>query len=228
MPSDLFDVLRGRRIRQSLWCLLLVLCPMTALAQASTGARGDVASRTCGVERWPVKILADRDRDSVRFTPIESSILELREIPIPTVPYPQSSRIGPHEHSVYRLRAVIRQVITEEDGDWHLVLADPDDPSLTMVAEVPDSACAFGTRWAATYTEVRRTLRAIPRGAIVELDGVGFFDFLHGQRGMAPNGVELHPVLAIHEIAPPEPSAPPRLATPSLRRGHDQDTDSTP
>ena len=27
--------------------------------------------------------------------------------------------------------------------------------------------------------------------------GVGFFDFLHGQDGVAPNGIELHPVPAI-------------------------------
>lgn len=27
--------------------------------------------------------------------------------------------------------------------------------------------------------------------------GVGFFDFLHGQTGAAPNGIELHPVLKI-------------------------------
>jgi hypothetical protein len=27
------------------------------------------------------------------------------------------------------------------------------------------------------------------------IDGVGFFDFLHGQRGVAPNGIELHPAL---------------------------------
>ena len=26
--------------------------------------------------------------------------------------------------------------------------------------------------------------------------GVGFFDFIHGQTGVAPNGIELHPVLA--------------------------------
>jgi hypothetical protein len=26
---------------------------------------------------------------------------------------------------------------------------------------------------------------------------VGFFDFLHGQNGVAPNGFELHPVLSI-------------------------------
>jgi len=27
------------------------------------------------------------------------------------------------------------------------------------------------------------------------ITGVVFFDFLHGQRGVAPNGVELHPAL---------------------------------
>jgi hypothetical protein len=26
------------------------------------------------------------------------------------------------------------------------------------------------------------------------IDGVGFFDAIHGQRGIAPNGIELHPV----------------------------------
>jgi hypothetical protein len=31
----------------------------------------------------------------------------------------------------------------------------------------------------------------------VQIKGVGFFDFLHGQTGVAPNGVELHPVLDI-------------------------------
>jgi hypothetical protein len=25
--------------------------------------------------------------------------------------------------------------------------------------------------------------------------GVAFFDFLHGQTGVAPNGIELHPIL---------------------------------
>jgi hypothetical protein len=27
--------------------------------------------------------------------------------------------------------------------------------------------------------------------------GVGFFDRIHGQTGVAPNGIELHPVLDI-------------------------------
>ena len=39
--------------------------------------------------------------------------------------------------------------------------------------------------------------------------GVGFFDFLHGQTGAAPNGIELHPVLRI-ELEPSSglPSVP--------------------
>src|SRR5207247_8711702 len=33
--------------------------------------------------------------------------------------------------------------------------------------------------------------------ANVPVTGVGFFDFLHGQTGVAPNGIELHPLLDI-------------------------------
>jgi hypothetical protein len=39
--------------------------------------------------------------------------------------------------------------------------------------------------------------------------GVGFFDFLHGQTGVAPNGIELHPVLDIVFNPEPPPSPPP-------------------
>ena len=31
----------------------------------------------------------------------------------------------------------------------------------------------------------------------VQVTGVLFFDFLHGQTGVAPNGIELHPILQI-------------------------------
>jgi len=31
---------------------------------------------------------------------------------------------------------------------------------------------------------------------IATITGVGFFDFDHGQTGVAPNAIELHPVLA--------------------------------
>ena len=40
------------------------------------------------------------------------------------------------------------------------------------------------------------------------ITGVGFFDFLHGQTGVAPNAIELHPVLAVSRIADATRSAP--------------------
>jgi len=32
---------------------------------------------------------------------------------------------------------------------------------------------------------------------LVRITGVGFFDYIHGQHGVAPNGIELHPVLGV-------------------------------
>jgi Peptidase family S58 len=36
----------------------------------------------------------------------------------------------------------------------------------------------------------------------VDVTGVGFFDFAHGQTGLAPNCIELHPVLAFDFSSP--------------------------
>jgi hypothetical protein len=47
----------------------------------------------------------------------------------------------------------------------------------------------------------------------VQITGVGFFDFIHGQTGVAPNGIELHPVLSISfGIETPPAFPPPELS----------------
>jgi len=38
----------------------------------------------------------------------------------------------------------------------------------------------------------RAVVRVCARAVVT---GVAFFDFLHGQTGVAPNGIELHPIL---------------------------------
>ena len=60
-------------------------------------------------------------------------------------------------------------------------------------------ACASG--FAGVYARVRQKLmdyldspQSVAR-PLVRITGVGFFDYLHGQRGVAPNGIELHPVV---------------------------------
>src|SRR5581483_4092400 len=52
----------------------------------------------------------------------------------------------------------------------------------------------------------------------VTVTGVVFFDFIHGQRGVAANGVELHPVLDIRFGGTPSPGptlSPTAPATPT-------------
>jgi hypothetical protein len=79
----------------------------------------------------------------------------------------------------------------EDDLDYHLVLRSG---SRTMIAETPSPLC---TRGATAYrrrqmSDSRRVARICRRARV---GGVAFFDFLHGQTGVAPNGIELHPVL---------------------------------
>ena len=185
----------GRYAGLALRSLALLLFAASIAAQARP--------RTCGSERWPVKVLADRDTGTVQFIPAASSVAELAGLPRPAGPFPPAARLAPHERTAFRVRAVLRQVISESDSDLHLVLQDTEDSTATMVAEIPDSACALTSSHKAEFAAARLALRGAPKGAIIELDGVGFFDFLHGQRGVAPNGFELHPVLAVRLIAPP-------------------------
>lgn len=159
-----------------------------------------------------MKVAVDRHVGLVDTVPVATTVAELRLLPRPPRPMPYNTRIAPHELRTFRVTAVLRQVITEDDGDWHLVLEDPDTPGATMVAEVPDPACALGSAYAGRYDAVRRDLRAAPRFAVVELVGIGFFDYLHGQRGMAPNGIELHPVIAARVVGGAVAARPDTLA----------------
>lgn len=64
-----------------------------------------------------------------------------------------------------------------------------------MIAEAPLPSCAPNA------TVLRRRQMATVRAAVrlcaaATITGVAFFDFDHGQTGVAPNAIELHPILA--------------------------------
>lgn len=81
------------------------LASILALLIAGTaGAWGQGLPRQCGYERWPVKILTDKDRQRVNFNPIETTISKLTAIPIHEIPYPRDKRIEPEELRVYKGR----------------------------------------------------------------------------------------------------------------------------
>src|SRR6267143_4003127 len=100
-------------------CLTAVLF-LTAVVTAW----GQAAQRQCGYERWPVKILSDKDHQRVNFTPVETTIAKLTAIPIHEIPYPRDRRIGPEELQVYKLRGKLIAVRPEQDSELHLIIAD--------------------------------------------------------------------------------------------------------
>jgi hypothetical protein len=175
---------------------------LVALLSLTVGALvyGQAAPRQCGYDRWPVKILSDKDRQRVNFTPIETTIAKLAAIPIHEIPYPRDRRIEPEELKVYKLRGKLIEVRPEKDSDLHLIIADLDKPDIRMIVEIPAPQCAQGTGHEEGYRKARDVLSEISLGSIVEIVGVGFFDFLHDARGGAKNGIELHPVLAVRII----------------------------
>jgi hypothetical protein len=92
----------------------------------------------------------------------------------------------------------------ETDQDYHIVLAD--DTGRTMIVESAHPDCALKSRFKAEIDQVRASLDQTFKGPInkpmkmrklVTVTGVGFFDHIHGQTGVAPNGIELHPILQV-------------------------------
>jgi hypothetical protein len=169
------------------------------------------AALACGTERWPVKVGTDRDARKVVNLPRATTIEQLISIAAPAHPETRrSTRFAPTELTTFQIKGVLKVIKKETDQDYHLVIADPANPGVTMIVESPDPKCASGSQFLNSITSVRtmldRTLqldrtfvetsRSEPNMPVT-VTGVAFFDALHGQEGVAPNGIELHPVLRI-------------------------------
>jgi hypothetical protein len=174
-----------------------------------------IQSPTCGVERWSVKVGTDADVNLVDLNnPVRAFIPDLGAFPAPADPPgpPDNARITPQETTVYVVNAKLTFYKKETDVDYHLVLQD--DNGHTMIAEIPNPACvvsstpprvllpsplAAGIANARAKFDARFTATTFFQTANipVQVKGVGFFDFIHGQTGVAPNGIELHPVIDI-------------------------------
>lgn len=177
-----------------------------ALAVAVVAPSAAPARGTCGVERWAVKTMTDARAGEVDLHPRATTIGALRSLPAPHIA-PRSPRQA-GERFTYRVTAHLVEMKLEADSDIHLVVADPAS-GRTMIAEFPASYCTVGAS-----ALLRRDMTA-SRDALIAacgdpsassfhdlhgsgtLTGVAFFDVLHGQTGVAPNGIELHPVLRL-------------------------------
>jgi hypothetical protein len=197
--------------------LLLVFAGLFPVSNLPTSAHAN-PPETCGVWRWGIKTLSDGNASEVNFEPRARTIRSLRALAPPAALGRNTPRVGPTEYQVYRLRARLLEhkwvcCGGGDDGDYHLVLADPKNRARTMIAEMSDPGCpgARNSSRVAALRAVRRKYDALfgppPKGRfgvlgnrpLVFVTGVGFFDAVHGQKGVAPNGIELHPVL---DVAP--------------------------
>jgi hypothetical protein len=168
------------------------------------------ATGGCGVERWAVKTGTDSTVGSVNLTPQNTTIADLRARTAPS-PIPASTRAAPTETTTFKLtNATLVSYKLEGDSDIHLVLSEGATAcasgGICMIAEIPDSSCVgAGSPFAAGAAAARATFASSytatstfqSANVPVTIIGVGMFDFLHGQTGVAPNGIELHPVLGI-------------------------------
>jgi hypothetical protein len=201
-------------MRRAAVAVFLVVAAAVAAAHVAAPASRAAAPATstgvagCGIARWPVKTLADRTARTVAFArPVSTTVAALGALPVRSGT--QASRARGVERTVYRVRAVLVAAAVESDDDLHLELRDLGRPTATMIGEIPDMHCTAGAR-AGLRMRMQRartaflsacgdpgaTFAVYRPGATVTLTGVGFFDRAHGQRGVAPNAIELHPVLS--------------------------------
>ena len=100
-----------------------------------TGSQPAGANLTCGVERWPVKTLSDRDAGRVDLEPQKSSVSELRALRKPSS-LPVASRIAPTELTTFAVHGQVKEFKLEDDRDIHVVIITPGNPTETMIVIV--------------------------------------------------------------------------------------------
>jgi hypothetical protein len=209
----------------------------TARQASLQTAAGAEALQRAVHQRWSVKTGADAGAANlVAQLPVAGTIAGMVALAVPAV-LPPDARSPGAEETVWELNATLTGYKHESDGDYHLVIAD--GQGNTMIAEIPDPAALapdsffaqqitaarqafdnqFGLQLAAAAPSAAPQFAAaamapalIPASESVTVRGLGFFDFAHGQDGVAPNAIELHPVISIEFHGPATAAPPPQAA----------------
>jgi hypothetical protein len=177
-----------------------------------TGAQGSTCGTSCGVERWHVKTMSDPYASQVNRHVQLTTVDTLIHAAVPSGLSSSSDnvRFAPWELQAVRIRATIVGWKTETDNDYHIVVSDMTNPSETMIIEPPSSACsgACSSGYGSLYQSARNafvaclgsppsSFTAPGKTVVADITGIPMFDLLHGQTGVAPNGIEIHPVMSV-------------------------------
>ncbi len=171
----------------------------------------------CGTERADVKHLSDG-----LVLPAQPTVMTPDQlVGLAAPPVTQTSPRFPVEQQLVVLKRVhVIAAKQEADSDLHVLLLSRTGSELNV--EAPQAQCDSGSPYAALLAQARQQMDAAmpnvssahytPLDLRATIEGVLFFDVLHGQRG-APNGVELHPVIYFSTVAGPPPPVPTLPAT---------------
>src|SRR5262245_64352158 len=203
----------------------LAIAPFAWAGMAPAKATAPASKQVgCGVARWSVKTRRAPAGRRLSLIPRATTIRALRQKQAPG--YLGLRRGRGVERTTFRVRAKLVEMKLEDDSDVHLVIADPTRTGATLIAELPSQSCTAGATPQARL-KMRRARAAFiaacgsPTSSFKKLTGtatvtgVGFFDQIHGQTGVAPNGIELHPVVGFSgrcggaPAPPPPPVGPP-------------------
>lgn len=215
-----------RSIIMNLTPIIVSLCAICSAQQHGTAR--SISQMLASAERWPVKVGADADIGNVSQSPKNMSVSQLVAMarPIPNSQYSgqfessiRNRRFGPVETSLLNVQCIIvgaKHEIDPSSGDrdFHIVIADPTDLRVTMIVEIPDPQYVpTSSPLAARIAQVRAQFSSAvgplsenikPLNIPAVVTGIGFWDYSHGQTGVAPNAIELHPVLAIQPLNRPK------------------------
>lgn len=172
-----------------------------------------ISSVDCGNERVDIKTLNDTASKRINWIPKRSSVSDLAKLvqPFPVdykskkkgvIPFDKTKRFG-YEFSCFQIDCKIREYRREEDGDYHLVLMDMNDTTVTIIGEIVNPECDIvkNSQYINSFKDARAEFEKykLPNHKVQSgrytLIGICFFDFIHGQLGVAPNGIELHPIM---------------------------------
>ena len=168
----------------------------------------------CGKYRWYVKTLTDAQGSALIYLPshltnIHSLVNEYRTVPNfekdPSLRYVD-------EKKVVRVEAILLEIKTEGDNDFHIVLKSLSSDE-TIVGEVPYGDCStfdnhinlrnhFNTLRKQIINEIgfypSHKIKLVNR--IVSIEGIPFWDEMsngHKPTGSSPNQREIHPIRKI-------------------------------
>lgn len=181
---------------------------------SKSGTKGGAScGQHCGTERWTLKTLSDADAAAIQsMTPKDMKVSDLITQKAPSK-LPATRRV-PFEKNLVHVHALLIGWKIESgptgDQDFHIVIADPDDNSKQMIIEVPSPDCQkacssifldkFKQNRAAVPAKLGQPMpsfQTLDNAWEVDVTGSPLFDFNHGQTGLAPNCIEIHPVVDI-------------------------------